>query len=183
MFKFARFSVVIYLLVNALPASASIDLPAWCRGSECVESTLESKAFIRSGELGKLYEITIRSVRRPINEVSRQRFIEYYGSEVSEEISKSYVLCSTRMPSVLFSSDEGYRLNRLVLTGYPPPNLFWHSHIHYLATCHNLAGPDYFSDNVTNLLLREGYSLGNNPYGNRQLGVREVSDILDPNIY
>jgi len=31
-------------------------------------------------------------------------------------------------------------------------------HQTYLATCHNLAGPDYFSFAVETLLIREGYT-------------------------
>ena len=87
------------------------------------------------------------------------------------------------MPSTLFvTDDKEYILNRLVLTGNSPSSAMWHSHVHYLAACHNIAGPDYFSTNVANLLIREGYNFGENFSGNDvQMRVGNILEIMNPN--
>ena len=168
----------------SLAASASIELPEWCRMGECSVETLESKELLRTNEQGELYLISLSAVRYPdagVGDNSRQRFVNYYGSELVEESSQSYVFCSSAMPSTLFITDDReYILNRLVLTGNPPASYIWHSHIHYLATCHNVAGPDYFSPEVANILIREGYDFSGSSERENQMRVSNILEIMNP---
>ena len=164
------------------PAVASIELPEWCHTGVCSIETLESKELLRSNSLGNLYLATFSRVEYPV-ESFRQTFVNHHGSERVEESSQSYIFCSSLMPSTLFvTDDKEYILNRLVLTGNSPSSAMWHSHVHYLAACHNIAGPDYFSTNVANLLIREGYNFGENFSGNDvQMRVGNILEIMNPN--
>lgn len=184
---FAIFSTLAALLTYAIPATASIELPEWCHMGECSIQTLESKELLRSNSVGDLYLSTLSIVGYPDNragEASRQRFVDYHGSALVESSSQVYILCSSSMPSTLFvSNGREYFLNRLVLTGNPPSNSMWHSHVNYLATCHNIAGSDYFSTEIANMLIREGYDFGNYFAGNdRQIRVSNILEIMNPNV-
>lgn len=153
---------------------------------ECSVQTLESKELLRSNALGELYLATFSTIQYPAPDAGdtfRQMFVEYHGSELVESRSESYIFCSKSIPSVLFVTDDReHILNRLVLTGNPPANYIWHSHVNYLATCHNIAGPDYFSTDVANMLIREGYSFGNSARTtDDQMRVSNILEIMNPN--
>lgn len=150
---------------------------------ECSIQTLESKELLRSSDLGDLYLATFRTITYPAVDSFRQTFVDYHGSELVENSSESYIFCSKSMPSVLFITDDReYILNRLVLTGNPPANYMWHSHVNYLATCHNIADSNYFSTDVANLLIREGYNFGNTERAtDDQMRVSNILEIMNPN--
>jgi len=175
-------STLASLYIFSLPAIASIELPERCHHGVCSTETLESKELLRSNNLGDLYLATFSSVSYPV-ESFRQTFVNHHGSERVEESFQSYIFCSSSMTSTLFvTDDKEYRLNRLVLTGNSPSTAVWHSHVHYLATCHNIAGPDYFSTNVANMLIREGYNFGDGFSGNdQQMRVGNILEIMNPN--
>jgi hypothetical protein len=180
------FGYLTTLFSYALPAVASIELPKWCHMGECSIQTLESKEILRSNALGDLYLATFSMIRYPAPDSAesfQQMFVDHYGSELVESSSESYIFCSSSMPSVLFVTDEKENiLNRLVLTGGQPASSMWHSHVNYLATCHNIAGPDYFSTNVANILIREGYSFGSAVANNdTQMRVSNILEIMNPN--
>jgi hypothetical protein len=174
------------LLTHALPSAARIELPEWCHMGECSVETLESKELLRSSSLGNLYLASFSVIRYPAKDSAasfRQMFVDHNGSELVEDTSEKYIFCSSSMPSTLFITDDReYILNRLVLTGNSPSNSMWHSHVNYLATCHNIAGPDYFSSDVANMLIREGYNFGNSVSGNdNQMRVGNILEIMNPN--
>lgn len=180
------FGTLSTLLTWVWPAIASIELPEWCHMGECSVQTLESKELLRSNALGNLYLATFSTVQYPAPDSAdsfRQMFVDYHGSELVEGISESYIFCSKSIPSVLFvTDDKEYILNRLVLTGNRPASYMWHSHVNYLATCHNIAGPDYFSVNVANILIREGYSFGSPGRStDDQMQVSNILEIMNPN--
>ena len=155
---------------------------------ECSTETLESKELLRSNELGDLYIANFSITRYPAEdsaEYFRKQFVNYYGSELVEDSSQSYIFCSSSMPSTLFvTNGREYILNRLVLTGNRPATSMWHSHVNYLATCHNIAGPDYFSNDVANVLIREGYSFGMLGRSiDEQMRVSNILEIMNPNAY
>ncbi len=178
-------SALTALLIWSLPATARIELPESCHMGECSVGTLESKELLRSNELGDLYLANFSGVSYPAKDADdsfRQRFVDYYGSERVEGSSQSYIFCSSSMPSTLFVTDEReYILNRLVLTGNPPANYIRNSHIEYLATCHNIAGPDFFSADVANMLIRGGYNFGQSGFTtDEQMRVSNILEIMNP---
>ncbi|KPQ32813.1 MAG: hypothetical protein HLUCCA11_20460 [Phormidesmis priestleyi Ana] len=143
-------------------AKAAIEFPEGCRMGTCYTTTLESKEALRSNELGTLYLINMTTNLYPDNRIEhrtedRQRFVNYHGTDSVTQESQQYVFCSKVIPSVLFESDGKYIMKRLALFE-SPSNANRGDHQTYLATCHNLAGPDYFSFAVETLLIREGYT-------------------------
>lgn len=173
------------LLACTFSAAASIELPEWCHMGECSVQTLTNKELLRSNALGDLYLATFSTVAYPAPDSGpsfRQMFSDYHGSELAESSSESYILCSNSIPSVLFvTDDKEHILNRLVLTGSRPASYMWHSHVNYLATCHNLSGPDYFSTSVANILIREGYSFGSSVRStDEQMRVSNILEIMNP---
>lgn len=171
------------LLAIAPEVKANITLPEWCRDS-CSLETLESKELLRSNSVGDLYLATFSRIEYPTQDdpvgYLRERFVAPYGSELVERSSESYVFCSSSMPSILYVTEEReHILNRLALTGNRPSNADWHSHVKYLATCHNIAGPDFFSTNVANVLIREGYDF--DVRSGNQMRVSNILEIMNPN--
>ena len=180
-----------FMLVPTV-AAASIQLPESCRMGSCSRATVESKEALRTNNLGTLYSVTKIVEQYPPNpqssyysqdmpELAQQdykRFINYHGSDFVSETSQDYVFCSKELPSVMFDSDDGYRVNRLAIFESPFGYNRW-AYQQYLATCHNLAGPDYFSLNVYSLLLREGYTDRYISQSN-QFVIFDILDVMRP---
>lgn len=163
-----------------LSAKATIQLPESCRMGSCYQSTLESKEALRSNEFGTLYLVNVTTNGRPqtfeeeLAAQDRRRFIDFHGSDRTVDRNQQYVFCSPSIPSTLFESEGEYVLNRLALFE-SPSNAVRFSHQLYLATCHNLAGPDYFSAAVQTRLIREGYTTGDMTFTEQN----RVSNILE----
>ena len=144
-------------------AKATIQFPEGCHTGTCYTTTLDSKEALRSNEYGTLYVVNETTNLYPDNRLPEmaaqdyQRFVNYHGSDYVTEQRQEYVFCSTTIPAVLFKIEGRYSMNRLALF-QSPSNATRYSHQTYLATCHNLAGPDYFTPSVQNLLIREGYT-------------------------
>ncbi len=155
--------VTLSLIAYQSKAQAAIQFPESCRMGECSVGTLDSKEALRSNEFGTLYLINTSGSSYPQTTYPEsaardyELFVNYYGTDYVTGSSQSYVFCSTSIPSVLFEADGEYVMKRLALFE-PPSNADRDSHEIYLATCHNLAGPDYFSFEVQTLLIREGYT-------------------------
>lgn len=147
----------------SLPSNAAIQFPESCRMGSCWQTTLDSKEALRSNELGTLYVINETTNMYPHDSGGEsaardyRNFVNYYGADYVSNQRQEYVFCSIAIPSVLFESDGTKIANRLALFE-SPSSAMRPSHQTYLATCHNLAGPDYFSPSVQTLLIREGYS-------------------------
>ena len=181
----SSFGALLALSAWSLPSAASIELPERCHMGECWVTTLESKELLRSNELGDLYLATFSSVTyvaRDSGEGFRQMFVNYHGSERVEGSSEGYIFCSSSMPSNLFVTQEKeYFLNRLAIAGTPPVGSYWMAHVQYLATCHNIAGPDFFSTSVANILIREGYNFGEYGFAvDQQMRVSNILEIMNP---
>lgn len=170
-------------LFTSLPAKASIQFPESCRMGTCYKSTLESKEALRSNTFGTLYLVneTLNIYPQTFDDElaaqDYQRFVNFYGRDQVTEQRQEYVFCSPEIPSVLFESEGRYIMNRLALF-QSPSSAVRSSHQTYLATCHNLAGPDYFSASVQNLLIREGYTtqyVGNG----EQFSVPNILEIME----
>lgn len=131
--------------------------------SACWTTTLSSKEALRSNEYGTLYvveettDIYPQTWEEDLVAEDYKKFVNYYGTDYVTNEGQSYVFCSNRIPSTLFESEGEYTMKRLALF-QSPSSADRDSYIKYLATCHNLAGPDYFSLSVQNLLIREGYT-------------------------
>ena len=156
--------IALSLITCQTSAKASIEFPESCRMGSCRQATLESKEALRSNALGTLYLInqTIESYPQDnynseLAEQDYQRFVNYYGTDFVVEQDQQYVFCSKSVPSVLFESEDRYYVWRLALFD-SPSTASRSAHQTYLATCHNLAGPDYFSLSVQTMLIREGYT-------------------------
>lgn len=155
----------------ASSVEAVIRLPESCRMGGCSRSTIESKEALRSNNLGTLYSVTSTIEQYPPDPQSSyyssedqyladqdyERFVDFYGTDYISNTGQFYVFCSKAIPSVLFESEDTYYVNRLAIFE-SPYGYNRHAYQEYLATCHNLAGPDYFSLNVYSLLLEEGYT-------------------------
>lgn len=176
-------AIALSLTVLQSSAKAAIEFPESCRMGSCSQSRLDSKEALRSNELGTLYLISTSGSSYPQTSYSNsaardyERFVNYYGSDYVTSSSQSYVFCSESIPSVLFESEGEYIMKRLALFE-SPSNATRGNHQTYLATCHNLAGPDYFSFAVQTLLIREGYTTR---YVNRdeQLSVPNILEIME----
>ena len=129
----------------------------------CWTTTIDSKEALRASNLGTLYLVNQTTNSYPPNpadpyyqDQDYERFVNFHGTNYVSNTSQSYVFCSKYIPSILFESEDSYIVHRLAIFE-SPFGYNRESYQTYLATCHNLAGPDYFSLNVYALLLREGY--------------------------
>lgn len=124
------------------------------------------KTLIQSGSSGKLYSVEIATRSWPM------------GSQPSSPFGSprtNYVYCSTKKPAYLFNSEGTYYAHLLNpggdwygynMSDYP---IYW-------ATCHNLVGPDFFSERMRATARKLGYPL-NLP--SEQIELTNVLDILD----
>ena len=182
--------IVWSFLATAHRAQAAIQLPESCRMGSCWSTTIDSKEALRTNNLGTLYLVNKSTNSYPDNsadpEIAAQdyeRFVDFYGTDFVSDTSQSYVFCSKFIPSVLYESDSGYRVDRLAIFE-SPFGYNRESYQTYLATCHNLAGPDYFSLDIYALLLREGYTTDYVVQSN-QFSVSSPVDVmqLNPEIF
>lgn len=156
-------AIALSLIALQSSAKAAIKFPESCRMGSCHTTTLDSKEALRSNEYGTLYVVNETTNQYPDDSFSEraaqdyQMFVNYHGSDYITEQSQKYVFCSTQIPTVLSEYEGRYIANRLAVFT-TPSGFSWSSHIMYLATCHNLAGPDYFAPSVQTLLIREGYT-------------------------
>lgn len=151
-------------LLTTHKAQAAIKMPERCRMGGCWTTTIDSKEALRTNDLGTLYLVNTSTEQYPAESADLdlaaqdyKRFVNFYGTDFVSETGQSYVFCSKYVPSVLFESDESYVVDRLAIFESP---FGYNRGVYqtYLATCHNLAGPDYFSLDVYALLLRDGYT-------------------------
>ena len=162
-------SLLSLLAVFSLPsdASASLTMPNYCRMDYCFQITIDSKEYVDSNNNGTLYLLKETVVETPDTtnyperiEINRRQFLNRYGSYRVSEQSESFVFCSPTQPTLLWKSDEGLnRYNGSVLAILNEPYGYnYLSYQKYLAACHNLVGPDYFTLSTDAMLLREGYN-------------------------
>lgn len=175
------------VLFTTQKAYAAIQMPESCRMGGCWRTTINSKEAIRTNNLGTLYLVNKSTNQYPAPNTSNptlaaqdyERFVSFYGSDFVSSTSQSYVFCSKYTPSILFESEGSYIVHRLAIFESP----FGYnrgSYQTYLATCHNLAGPDYFSLDVYALLLKEGYMTNYVPQS-EQLSVLSPIDVMQLN--
>lgn len=156
-----------FLLLANQPAQAEVILPGGCRMGECWESKLIEKNILKRNHLGILYSIKL---------ATRSWGEEFSPPKEFTQIRTDYVFCSTVKPAYIFELDGTYFAHLLNpggdYSGYNKDDypLYW-------ATCHNLVGPDFFSDQITARALKWGYPL-NLP--SEQITLKNVFDIMNP---
>ncbi len=171
--KQLSFSGLLSLLaVFSLPsgASAALTMPDYCHMDYCHQTTIDSKEYVDSNSGGTLYLLKETIVTTPDTtnyperiDINRRQFFNHYGSYRISEQSESFVFCSSTRPTLLWKNDEGldrYRGSVLAILN-DPYGYNYTGYQTYLAACHNLVGPEYFTFSTYAMLLREGY---NNSY-------------------
>ena len=177
-------SLLSLLAVFSLPsgASAALTMPNYCHMDYCSQTTIDSKEYVNSNSNGTLYLLKETVVTTPDTtnyperiEINRRQFFNHYGAYRVSEQSESFVFCSPTRPTLLWKNDEGidrYRGAVLAILnetyGYN-----YTSYQTYLAACHNLVGPDYFTSSTYAMLLREGY---NNSYFRNYADIEFTTD-------
>lgn len=142
-------------------------MPDYCHMDYCYQTTIDSKEYVDSNNNGTLYLLKKTIVTTPDTtyyperiEINRRQFFDRYGSYSVSEQSESFVFCSPTRPTLLWKNDEGPdRYSGAVLAILNEPyGSNYTGYQTYLAACHNLVGPDYFTFSTSAMLLREGYN-------------------------
>lgn len=134
-----------------LPAQAELILQSRCRMGECSEIWFGGKTLLEERGRERLYEIEIAYRSTPIGEEPNGPFYNQ---------GKSYVLCSHSRPRHIFKDDDSERYHSVYLNPGVVPGAEYEDHILYWTTCHNIVGPNFFSDEMRQRAIDLGYSLG-----------------------
>jgi hypothetical protein len=123
----------------------------------CYESLFLGKKMLLGNAYGVLYEVRERNrgwstKNHDAPKLSASRVP--YGP-----VKTSFVLCSTKRPSVIFKPDGliTFIVHRLNPDGQSYSGYNLDSYRDYWLVCHNLAGPDYFSPEMVSRSIQLGY--------------------------
>lgn len=169
----------VMLLALAGPAAgdralAEAIVPGRCHMGVCGEMRIEAKTPLRSNAIGTLYEVRVAGrswpMERPRPSTDRVPFAE---------ATVSHVLCSTSRPAYIFPAGEGFSRNYLAHR-LNPDGESWFGYNRsdysiYWATCHNLVGPEFFSDAMVTRARQLGYP-GNLPQ--EQIEIDDPMDLM-----
>lgn len=155
------------------PAKAELVRPGRCRMDYCYESLFLGKKLILSNDYGVLYEVKERQRGWRTKNYDAPR--PSISSVPYGPVKTSFVLCSTKRPSVIFKPDDSsaFIVHRLNPDGNSYSSYNLDSYQDYWHVCHNLAGPDYFSPEMVSRSIQLGYP------GNLVEDQIEVSHPLD----
>lgn len=134
---------------------AEIIINGWCRQGECSQIKFLSKTSLRSNQFFTLY--SIKTAHRILRWEDRKK-------ETSPKFSSpniSYVFCSTEKPAYIKSKTEGeneYTAD-LLNPGTDASGYNYESYQLYWTTCHNIVGPNFFSEEMTAKAISLGYPL------------------------
>ena len=162
-------SLLSLLAVFSFPsgASAALTMPDYCHMDYCYQITIDSKEYVDTNSNGTLYLLKETTVRTPDTtnyperiDINRRQFFNHYGSYQVTEHGESFVFCSPTRPTILQKSNGGFdRYSGSVLAILNEPYGYnYTTYQEYLAACHNLVGPDYFTLSTYAMLIREGYN-------------------------
>jgi len=154
------------IAILSQPVLANIVLPGRCHMGECWEQKFLGKKPLKSGPNGKLYSVKLTSRSWPMASQPSGRF---------GRVQTSYVYCSKTRPAYVFRNEGIYYAHLL------NPGGDWYGYNRsdypvYWATCHNLVGPDYFSEKMTIKARKLGYSLD---LPSDQIELKNVLEIVD----
>ena len=123
----------------------------------CYETIFLGKKILVSNSKGALYEVrerqrgwSTKDYDAPKPSTSRVPF---------GPVKTSFVLCSTRYPSVIFKPEDSsvFLVHRLNPDGQSYSGYNMDSYQGYWLVCHNLAGPNYFSPEMVSKSIQLGY--------------------------
>ena len=130
-------------------------LPGRCQMGICWDNQYRGKTLLHQGKRDRLYsvELAFRSWEM--------------GTEPDNNFEKprtSYVYCSTSKPALIFAEDtanpdSGYIAHLLNPGGDDWAGYNMADYPIYWLTCHNIVGPNFFSEAMSDRALQLGYSL------------------------
>lgn len=160
--------VIGFLLLANQPAQAEVILPESCRMGECWQSKLIAKNILKRNQLGTLYSVHL---------AARSWQQESPPPLEFAQVRTDYVFCSTVKPALIFELEGDYFAHLLNPGGDDYSGYNQDDYPIYWATCHNLVGPDFFSEEMTNRARKWGYTL-NLP--SEQITLKNVLEIMNP---
>jgi len=172
---------------SPLPVESQTVIPGQCGMDECFEMQIEKRRPLFTNSIGTLNEVRVstrswkyslssnHSPKQPMRHEARQSAdgILFGRPKIS------YVLCSTSKPAIIDEGGEQYGSNYAASlvnpNGIAPASVFRSAHQLYWAVCHNLVGPNYFTDEMVSTSIRLGYP-GNLP--ENQIGISYPLDLM-----
>lgn len=151
--NFFRLFVLSMSFIFVSKVQAEVIINGQCRQGECIQLKYLSKTILKQTNNYQLY--SIKTQNRILSWEDREK--KQNPSFDNPELS--YVFCSRKAPAYIFKTEENnYRANLLNPGGdwfgynYESIQLYW-------ITCHNIVGPDFFSDEMTARAISIGYPL------------------------
>lgn len=122
----------------AAQSANTVVVPSRCHMGECVELHYQGKSLVKEVGNEKLYKIEVQTYLSPMG--------NYEGGEFWPKAASEMVLCSTERPLLVHQESVGdpYNINQLN-PGPNPPGYLMEAHMLYWMTCHDEAGPDFFT--------------------------------------
>lgn len=131
-------------------AQSELILQGRCHMGFCPEMRFDRKTLLEERGSERLYEIEVTSRVTPMGEEPSRAFAEP---------RKHYVFCSYSQPRLISLSDaEGY-VSTYLNPGGLPSGVDLEAHMLYWTTCHDIVGPDFFSDAMRQRASDLGYPL------------------------
>jgi hypothetical protein len=158
------------IMAIAPSALAEITLPVWCRQEVCYETKIIKKTLLLKQSGDRLYSID-QSYRYWKQAQTRPAKFD--------ETKISYVYCSTTRPAYIFKSDHHTYYAHLLNPGGGSGGYNYVSYQTYWAACHDIAGPDYFSERITSHAIQLGYPLN---LESNQIELDNVREILPQSV-
>jgi hypothetical protein len=159
--------VFLLFFVFARSAFADVILPGRCHMGECWDSKFVGKELIKKGNLGTLYLVTTASRSWQIDSQPPINF---------QNPTTQYVYCSTTKPAYIFKTEDGIYYAHLLNPGGDWYGYNQSDYPIYWATCHNIVGPNFFSEEMTARAKKLGYSTN---LDSEQVELNNPIDILD----
>jgi hypothetical protein len=154
----------------ASTAGADVVVPGRCHMGHCWETKIFRKQPLQQTASGTLYAIETGSRDWSMEQPRpSERQLPFQQRDLS------YVFCSRLRPSYIFKADGKYYAHLLNPDGKSYYGYNQSDYPIYWATCHNLVGPDFFSERMVTKSIQLGYP-GNLP--EEQIELNHPTDIL-----
>ncbi|NJN60545.1 MAG: hypothetical protein HC795_02485 [Coleofasciculaceae cyanobacterium RL_1_1] len=149
-----KWSIGLSLLLSSVvqfPAVAEIVLSGRCHMGQCTQMRFDRKVLLEDEAGEQLYAIETAYRLTPMGEEASGEF---------SETRRSYVRCSRTRPAYIFQVEgsEQYYSSHLN-PGADPAGFAYEAQVLYWTTCHNIIGPDFFSDAMRDRAINLGYPL------------------------
>jgi len=133
------------------PARAEIVLQGRCHMGQCTQVRFERKVLLEERGNERLYAIDTAARTTPMGEQPSGAFAPS---------RRSYMFCSLRRPAYIASSAVSSGFFSVGLNpGMYPGGAMHEAQMLYWTTCHNIVGPDFFSDEMRQRAIDLGYPL------------------------